>query len=171
MSEKLYTIGKIVNTHGIRGELKVILETDFPERFDIGNELVIVSPSNQQTPVTVQSARLHKNMYVVKFKQFDNINDVEKYKGSLLKIEEKYQQPLEEGEYYYREIIGCRVVTEEGEELGPITEILTPGANDVWVVSKPKSKQILIPVIDDVVLDVDVANKIVKIHVLEGLLD
>jgi 16S rRNA processing protein RimM len=88
-----------------------------------------------------------------------------------LKIEEKYQQPLEEGEYYYREIIGCSVVTEEGEELGPITEILTPGANDVWVVSKPKSKQILIPVIDDVVLDVDVANKIVKIHVLEGLLD
>lgn len=171
MSEKLFTIGKIVNTHGIRGELKIVSETDFPERFDAGNELIIVDLQNHQTKVKIQSSRLHKNMYIVKFEKYDNINDVEKYKGSLLKIEAKYQEPLEEGEYYYHEIIGCRVITEEGEELGSITEILTPGANDVWVVSRPKNKQLLLPVIDDVILEVDVGSKVVKIHLMEGLLE
>jgi 16S rRNA processing protein RimM len=171
MSEKLYTVGKIVNTHGIRGELKIISETDFPERFDVGSELVIVDAQNNQTQVKVQSSRLHKNMYVVKFDKYDNINDVEKYKGTLLKIEAKYQEPLEEGEYYYNEIIGCKVITEEGQELGLITEILTPGANDVWVVSLPNNKQLLLPVIDQVVLEVDVPAKIVRIHLMEGLLE
>jgi 16S rRNA processing protein RimM len=171
MSEKLYTVGKIVNTHGIRGELKIISETDFPERFDVGSELVIVDAQNNQTQVKVQSSRLHKNMYIVKFDKYDNINDVEKYKGTLLKIEAKYQEPLEEGEYYYNEIIGCKVITEEGQELGLITEILTPGANDVWVVSLPNNKQLLLPVIDQVVLEVDVPAKIVRIHLMEGLLE
>lgn len=165
------TIGKIANTHGIRGELKIVPETDFPERFDKGSELVIVDSQNKQTPVTVQTSRLHKNMFIVQFAQFSNINDVEKFKGALLKIDAKNQQPLEEGEYYYHEIIGCKVITEEGQELGPITEILTPGANDVWVVSLPKGKQLLLPVIDDVILDVDVANKTIRIHLMEGLME
>jgi len=171
MSEKLYTVGKIVNTHGIRGELKIVPETDFPERFDKGSELVIVDAQNKQTPVTVGASRLHKNMYIIQFTQFSNINDVEKYKGSLIKVEEKFQQPLEEGEYYYHEIIGCKVVTEEGEELGLIKEVLTPGANDVWVVALPKGKELLLPVIDDVILDVNIADKTVRVHVMEGLLE
>jgi 16S rRNA processing protein RimM len=171
MSEKLYTVGIIANTHGIRGELKIVPQTDFPERFDKGSALVIVDPQNKQTPVTIQTARLHKNTYIVKFDNFNNINEVEKYKGSLLKVEEKYLEDLGEDEYYYHEIKGCTVVTDEGEELGTITEILSPGANDVWVVNRPKGKQVLLPVIDDVVLSVDVTNKIVKIHLMEGLLD
>ncbi|MEW9697747.1 ribosome maturation factor RimM [Paenibacillus sp. SI8] len=171
MSEKLFTIGRIVNTHGIRGELKIVSETDFPERFDKGSELVIVDSQNKQTPVTITSSRLHKNMYIVQFAQFANINDVEKYKGSLLKVEGKYQEALAEGEYYYHEIIGCKVVTDEGQELGIVSEVLTPGANDVWVVSLPKGKQLLLPVIDDVVLDVDVAGKTIRIHLMEGLLE
>lgn len=171
MSEKLVTIGRIVNTHGIRGELKIVSETDFPERFETGSFLFIVDTQDKQTPVKVQSARLHKNMYIVKFEQFGNINEVEKYKGSLLKMEEKYQQPLEEGEYYYHEIIGCKVITEEGQELGAVSEILTPGANDVWVVNRPQGKELLLPVIDDVVLEVDVASKTIRIHLMEGLLE
>lgn len=171
MSEKLVTVGRIVNSHGIRGELKVVPETDFPERFDKGNALIIVDSQNKQTPVTVQTSRLHKNMFILQFDQFSNINDVEKYKGSLLKIEAKEQQPLEEGEYYYHEIIGCKVVTEEGQELGLVSEVLTPGANDVWVVSLPKGKQLLLPVIDDVILEVDIANKTIRIHLMEGLME
>lgn len=171
MSEKLVTVGRIVNSHGIRGELKVVPETDFPERFDKGNALIIVDSQNKQTPVTVQTSRLHKNMFILQFDQFSNINDVEKFKGSLLKIEAKEQQPLEEGEYYYHEIIGCKVVTEEGEELGLVSEVLTPGANDVWVVSLPKGKQLLLPVIDDVILNVDIANKTIRIHLMEGLME
>ncbi|WP_261306006.1 ribosome maturation factor RimM [Paenibacillus andongensis] len=171
MSEKLVTVGRIVNSHGIRGELKVVPETDFPERFDKGNALIIVDSQNKQTPVTVQTSRLHKNMFILQFVEFSNINDVEKFKGSLLKIEAKDQQPLEEGEYYYHEIIGCKVVTEEGQELGLVSEVLTPGANDVWVVSLPKGKQLLLPVIDDVILDVDIANKTIRIHLMEGLME
>jgi 16S rRNA processing protein RimM len=171
MTEKLVTVGKVVNSHGIRGELKIVPETDFPERFDVGNSLIIVDSQNKQTPVTVKTSRLHKNVFIVLFSQFSNINDVEKYKGSLLKIEAKNQKPLEEGEYYYHEIIGCKVVTEDEQELGLISEILTPGANDVWVVSLPKGKQLLLPVIDDVVLKVDIPNKTIRIHLMEGLLE
>ncbi|MFC0214312.1 ribosome maturation factor RimM [Paenibacillus chartarius] len=171
MSDKLYTVGKIVNTHGIRGELKIWPQTDFAEeRFEKGSELVIETPNGTCVPVSVETSRIHKNMVLVKFKQFDNINECEKYKGSLLKVEEKYLGELNEGEYYYHEIIGCKVVTEEGQELGTITEILTPGANDVWVVKPPKGKEVLLPVIDDVVLEVDVASKLVRVRLLEGLI-
>lgn len=172
MSESLLTIGKIVNTHGIRGELKVLLSTDFPEvRFAANNELVIVNAeTKQQIKVTVEQARPSKQTYIVKFKEYGNINEVEKYKGCDLKVTKEQTIELPENEYYFHEIIGCRVVTDEGEELGIIDEILRPGANDVWVVKTPARKQILLPVIDDVVLDVNVKGKLVKVHLMEGLL-
>lgn len=172
MSEKLYTVGKIANTHGLRGELKIVSQTDFPEiRFKKGSKLAFQHPETLATvPVVVENARLHKNMYMVKFVEFNDINDAEKYKGWLLKVSESEQVELEEGEYYYHEIMGCKVITDEGEELGIIDEILRPGANDVWVVKRPKGSQVLLPVIDDVVLDVNVKDKIVKVHLMEGLL-
>jgi 16S rRNA processing protein RimM len=172
MEEQWLTVGKVVNTHGIRGELKVVPQTDFPEaRFAEGSELTLVQPETlQRLTVEVQGARLHKNMYIVKLKGYDNINDAEKYKGWLLKVSKEQLAELDEGEYYHFEIIGCRVVTEEGQELGVITEILSPGANDVWTVQPPKGKQILIPVIDDVVIDVDAGNKTVTVRLMEGLI-
>ncbi|MGG2199619.1 MULTISPECIES: ribosome maturation factor RimM [Paenibacillus] len=173
MSEKLYTVGKIVNTHGIRGELKIVPQTDFAdERFAPGSKLVFVDPNSSATlPVTVESAREHKTMFIIRFRGFGNINEVEKYKGWLLKVEEKYLSELPDGEFYYHEIVGCTVVTEEGETLGEITEILSPGANDVWVVKRPKGKPLLLPYIDDVILDVDVEGKKVTARLMEGLLD
>lgn len=172
MSELLYSVGKIVNTHGLRGELKIISQTDFPDiRFKPKSKLIMQSPDLKTTvPVEVESAREHKNVFIVKFKQYADINQVEQYKGWMLKVSERDLAKLDEGEYYYHEIVGCTVVTEEGEELGTITEILTPGANHVWTITRPNGKQLLIPVIDEVVLDVDVANKKVLIHVMEGLL-
>ena len=173
MSEKLYTVGKIVNTHGIRGDLKVFPETDFPdERFAIGSELIFFDPQSQKTlPVVVEAAREHKKLFIIKFKGFHNINEVEKYKGWLLKVEEQYLSELTNDEFYHHEIIGCKVITDEGEELGTISEILSPGANDVWVVERPAGKPVLLPYIDDVVLDVDVEAKLVKVHVMVGSLD
>jgi 16S rRNA processing protein RimM len=171
MSGKLYTVGKIVNTHGIRGELKIVPQTDFlEERFEKDSKLVIETPQGIRIPVQVESSRVHKNMVLVKFKEFGSINDCEKYKGSALKVEEQFLAELDEGEYYYHEIIGCSVVTEEGEQLGTIKEILTPGANDVWVVKRPKGSDLLLPVIDEVVLDVDVESKQVRVRLMEGLL-
>lgn len=109
-------------------------------------------------------------MYIVKLKEYDNINDVEKYKGSMLKVTQEDLVELPEDEYYFHQIIGCQVVTDEGQELGVITDILTPGANDVWVVQPKGGKSILIPYIDDVVLDVNVQDRKVLVHVMEGLL-
>ncbi|SYX82773.1 ribosome maturation factor RimM [Paenibacillus alvei] len=172
MAQRMFNVGKLVNTHGIRGEVKIIPTTDFPEeRFAQKSELVLQQPnSNNSVSVTVERSRLHKNMYIIKFVQFDNINEVEKYKGWMLKVSEEQLDELDEDEYYYHEIIGCKVVTDEGEDLGIIDEILSPGANDVWVVKPAKGKSILIPVIDDVVLTVDVQEKVVTVHIMEGLI-
>lgn len=174
MNGKWFTVGKLVNTHGIRGDVKVLPQTDFAERrFAPGSKLMLVNEQNgDHMQVKITSSRLQKNVYVVKLEGFNNINDIEKYKGWALKISEAEQGKLDEGEYYYHEIIGCRVVTEEGEELGEITEILSPGANDVWVVkgSGPKRKEILLPVIDEVVLDIRPADKLVTVRLMEGLI-
>ncbi|GAK38538.1 protein RimM [Paenibacillus sp. TCA20] len=166
---QFFNVGKIVNTHGIRGELKVLPLTDFPEeRFAKGSKLVIDTGEGQQ-PVTVESARLHKNMFVVRLNDFTNINEVEKYKGMMLKVSAEYQTELSEDEFYFHQIVGCEVVTDEGEALGTIKEILTPGANDVWVVKANNGKEILLPYIDDVILHVDVVNQKVTVHLMEGL--
>ncbi len=174
MDKALFAVGKIVNTHGIRGEIKIVPQTDFPEvRFASGSELVLVPPETLQEqpfPVTVNATRDHKTFLLVRLEEFDNINQVEKYKGGQLKVTEDQLLELDEGEYYYYEVVGCSVVTDEGEDIGVIKEILTPGANDVWVVKRPQGPDLLLPVIDECVLDVNVEEKKVTIHLMEGLL-
>lgn len=173
MTEKLFNVGKIVNTHGIRGELKILSQTDFPDlRFSKGSELLFVDPDGRQKiTASVESAREHKGMFIVRFKEWDNINQAEKYKGWSVKVDEENLAELEEDEYYFHEIVGCAVVTEDGRELGIIKEILTPGANHVWVVKQPKGRDILLPVIDEVILDVDVEAKRVTVELMEGLVE
>ncbi|RUS46395.1 ribosome maturation factor RimM [Cohnella sp. AR92] len=172
--EQLLNVGKIVNTHGIRGEVKVWPQTDFPDvRFRNGSRLLVYPPAGtagSPFEIEVVSSREQNNLFIVKLKGYDNINQIEKYKGWELKVTEDERVELEEGEYYFRDIIGCEAVTEDGEKLGTITDILSPGANDVWVVKRPKGKELMLPVIDEVVLDVDVPAKTVKVRLMEGLL-
>ncbi len=173
VEEKLYSVGKIVNTHGIRGEVKVLLQTDFPEeRFVIGNTLIAVHPedSAQRIIVRIEKSREQKGLYYIGFEGYTNINQVERFKGWMLKVTPDQLLELEDDEFYYHEIVGCTVVTDEGETLGTVKEILSPGANDVWVVKRPNGKDVLIPYIDDVVLDVDVEAKRIRIHLMEGLI-
>lgn len=170
--ERLLNIGKVVNTHGIKGEIKVFPQTDFPEvRFKVGNKLSMFPPDGGQ-PIMIEilASREQKKMYVLKLKGFDNINQVEKYKGWELKTSEEDRVELDEGEYYLRDIIGCAVETDEGESLGIITDVLSPGANDIWVVKLTNGKELLLPVIDDVVLEVDITARKVKVYLMEGLL-
>ncbi|MDE3838495.1 ribosome maturation factor RimM [Bacillus methanolicus] len=169
---KWFNVGKIVNTHGIKGEVRVISITDFAdERYKPGNSLYLFMPdSKEPLELVVNSHRKHKNFDLLTFKGYESISDVEKMKGGILKITESQLSPLEEGEYYFHEIIGCLVFTTSGEEIGKIKEILTPGANDVWVVKDKDGKEILIPYIDEVVKKVDVKEKIVLIKPMEGLL-
>ncbi|MCD8510826.1 MAG: ribosome maturation factor RimM [Bacillus sp. (in: Bacteria)] len=167
-------VGKIVNTHGIRGEVRVISRTDFPERrYATGNTLYIQTASGEHLPVTVASWRQHKQFDLLTFEGYENVNEVEQFKGSLLQIHQTaLGDELEEGEFYYHEIIGAQVFTVAGEELGKIKEILSPGANDVWVIQRNgPGKDILIPYIKEVVKEVSIADKKVIIQPMEGLLD
>jgi 16S rRNA processing protein RimM len=172
MADQWFTVGEVVNTHGIRGELKVVPHTDFADqRFAPGSRLSLQRegvPGGVQAEV--ESSRSHKNVYIMKLKGFENINEVEKFKGCLLKVTAAQREPLQKGEFYYTDIIGSEVVTEEGESLGQVTEILRPGANDVWVVELKDGKELLLPYIDDVVLDVNVRAKRVTVRLMEGLM-
>ena len=99
-------------------------------------------------------------------------NDIEKYKGSTLWVTRENAVPLEENEYFIADLIGLKVVTDEGEEFGELTDVMQTGANDVYVVETYKDKQeVLLPVIDECVLDVDLEKGIVTVHIMEGLLD
>ncbi|MGG2095865.1 ribosome maturation factor RimM [Bacillus sp. S13(2024)] len=169
---KWFNVGKIVNTQGVKGEVRVISRTDFPEeRYKVGNILYIWQEKvAEPLAVKVTSHRQHKSFDLLKFEGYNNINEVEQLKGSLLKVPEEQLGELPEGEYYYHEIIGCTVVTEDGETIGTIKEILSPGANDVWVIKQPKGQDVLIPYIEEVVLQVNIDEKLVTIQVMEGLL-
>ncbi|KXH79959.1 ribosome maturation factor RimM [Sporosarcina sp. HYO08] len=167
-----YNVGKIVNTHGIRGEVRVISRTDFPEeRYAEGSRLALFMP-NSKTPIflTVASHRRHKNFDLLTFDNHPNINDVEKYRDGILKVSENDLGNLDEGEYYYHEIIGCKVITTDGTEVGTVTEILETGANDVWTVTPEIGKPSYIPYIEDVVKEIDVEEKRIVIEPMEGLL-
>lgn len=167
-------VGKIVNTHGIRGEVRVISSTDFPEeRFATGNELTIVDEQKKTIAVKILSWRRHKQFDLLTFEGFENLTDVEKFKGGVLKIDSaKVNDELLEGEFYYRDIIGLSVQTEAGETIGKVKEILSPGANDVWVIEPIKTgKDILIPYIDSVVKEINISKKMIVITPMEGLLE
>lgn len=164
-----YHVGKIVNTHGIRGEVKVVPITDFAgERFKKGANLMI-EKDNEMIPVTVDQARPHKGMQLVKFAEYGNINDVERFRNCFLSVAEDDQQPLEDGAYYYHQIIGLQVETTDGRPLGKIKEIMAPGANDVWVVERPHKQDLLLPVIKDVIKKVDLEKQKVIVELMEGL--
>lgn len=169
--EKWFNVGKIVNTHGIKGELKVLSMTDFPEeRYQKGNELTLFIEGKEPKSLTIASYRKHKNFDLLMFEGYSDINEVEGFKQGILKVDESQLQDLDEGEFYFHEIIGCVVRTTSGDELGVVKEILSPGANDVWVVKAPRGKEHLIPYIEDIVKKVDIAQKEIIIEPMEGLL-
>lgn len=167
-----YNVGKIVNTHGILGEVRVISSTDFPEeRYAIGSELGLFMPgSDKPINLTVASHRKHKSFDLLTFENHPYVQDVEVYRDGVLKVSEDKLEKLEEGVFYYHEITGCLVVTLDGTEIGTVTEILETGANDVWTVKPEKGKLQYIPYIDDVVKEIDVDNKKIVIDPIEGLL-
>lgn len=167
-------VGRLVGTHGIRGEVRVISDTDFPEhRFASGNQLILIHPELKEPfPLTIELCRPHKAAYLIKFREWDNINQVEPYKGGLLAVKDNDLAPIneDEGEYYYHQIIGCEVITTDGRHLGKVKEILSLPANDVWVVDDREfKKEILLPFIADVVKEVNIEQQRITIQWMEGL--
>ena len=168
--EELFRVGVISNTHGIRGEVKVYPTTDNVRRFDDLKE-VILDTGKEQLNLHVTGVKYFKNMVILKFKEFDNINDIIPYKGMDLLVTRENAIPLEEGEYYIADIIGSKVITDEDKILGTLIDVLQTGANDVYVVKTKDGKEVLLPSIEECILDRDIENKIVKVHIMKGLLD
>lgn len=167
--EDFFRVGVIANTHGIRGEVKVFPTTDDVKRFDYLKEAYI-DAGKEKIKVEVSSVRYFKNLVIVKFKGIDNINDIERYKGKDLLVTRENALPLEEGEYYLADIIGANVYTEDGILFGSLEDVIETGANLVYSVQH-EGKEVLLPVIDDCVKEVNVEEKKVIVHIMKGLLD
>lgn len=167
-----FNVGKIVNTQGLQGELRVMSVTDFvDERFKKGNILSLFNDKDQFVmEVEIANHRKQKNFDIVKFKDHYHINDVEKYKGFSLKVAGEDLTDLDEDEFYYHEIIGLDVY-ENDNLIGQIKEILQPGANDVWVVKRKGKRDLLLPYIPPVILNVNIPDGRVDVDIMEGLDD
>lgn len=168
--EDLLQVGAITSTHGVRGEVKVFPTTDDVNRFKKLKE-VILDTGKEQLTLEISGVKFFKNLVILKFKEFDNINDVEKYKGKNLYVTRAHAVKCKKDEYFIADLIDCNVVDEEGNVLGQICDVMQTGANDVYIVKTEDDKEILFPAIKECILDVDIAEKTVKVHVMDGLLD
>lgn len=158
-------VGRIVAPWGIRGEVKVEVETDFPERFSPHKQVYI-----DGIPFKIESCHLHKQHLIVKLATIDSIEAAEKLRRQDLTIPRSELHPLPEGQYYTFQLIGLKVVTTEGDSLGRITDIMATASNDVYIV-EGKRGEILIPAIEDVVKSIDLEKGKIVIEAIEGLLD
>lgn len=170
MENNLFRVGVIANTHGIRGEVKVYPTTDNTDRFnDLKN--VIVDTGREHINLEVQGVKYFKNMVILKFKGIDNINEVEKYKGKDLLVTRENAVPLEENEYYIADLIDMDVYDEDGKRLGILDDVMQTGANDVYVIILENGRELLLPNIDQCILEVNIEENRMTVHVLEGLMD
>ena len=168
--EKLLKVGIIASTHGVRGEVKVFPTTDNPERF---RELkqVLLDTGNEYKSLNVAGVKFFKNQVILKFREFHDINEVEQYKGKDLLVTRDQAVPLKENENFITDLIDMEVYTDEGGRLGTLTDVLRTGANDVYVVETEEGKEVLLPAIGSCILDVDVEEGRMTVHILEGLLE
>lgn len=163
-------VGVISSTHGVRGEVKVYPTTDDIKRFDYLKETILDTGTEYMT-LHVTQVKYFKNMVIMKFQEFDNVDDAVPYKGKDLLVTRENAIPLEDGQEYVADLLECMVVTDEGKTLGKMTDVMKTGANDVYVVKMDDGREVLLPVIKECVLEKDVKNKIIKVHVMKGLLD
>jgi len=144
------------------------LHTDFPDRITSGRKVMI---GEQHEPATFGSVRSHGNSLLVKLRGFDTPESVGRFRNQWVYVKAKDVPPLPEGQFYKYELIGLEVQDDEGRTLGKLSEILETGANDVYVVRNDDGREILLPAIPSVILDVDMAQRSMKVHLLDGLVD
>ena len=162
-------IGQIVNTFGIKGELKINPFTDDINRLDELKSMFVVK-NKELIPYEIETVRYHKNMVILKLKGINSMNEAEKLKGLYIKIDRKYAKKLPKGTYFIADLIGLEVYDENSNLLGSIDDIYNTGANDIYVVKNNLGKQILLPGIPQVIKKVDLENKKIVVHLLNGLI-
>ena len=164
-------VGRILRPHGIRGELRVGILTNYPERLGQYAYFYLASPDLPEIArrYPVEKLRRHKKVLLLKLGGCDDRNAAEELRGQLVQIPIEEAVPLEEGEYYYFQLIGVRVEAESGESLGQVVDVLETGANDVYVVRGPQG-EVLLPAVKDVVLKLDLEAKQMVVNLLPGML-
>ncbi|MCR4807263.1 MAG: ribosome maturation factor RimM [Lachnospiraceae bacterium] len=167
--EDMLKVGILSKAHGVRGEMKVYPTTDDVRRFKKLKE-VIMDTGKDHIPMTIEGVKFFKQFVIIKFKGYDNPNDIEKYKGMSLFVTRENAVPLGRDEYFMADLIGLRVEDEDGKSLGTLEDVLQTGANDVYVIGLEDGGELLLPAIKQCILDVDVAAGFMKVHVLEGLM-
>lgn len=168
--ENLLRVGVISSTHGVKGEVKVFPTTDDTARFK-SLKKVMLDTGREHMDLEIQGVKFFKNMVILKFKGFDSIDEIEKYKGKDLLIWRDQAVKLGPDENFIIDLIGLRVVTEDGAEFGTLTDVIKTGANDVYEVRTVEGKDVLFPAIKECVLNVDIEEGIVTVHIMDGLLD
>jgi len=168
--ENLLRVGVISSTHGVKGEVKVYPTTDDVNRFKTLKK-VILDTGREHMELEIQNVKFFKNMAILKFKGYDSIDDIEKYKGKDLLVTRDQAVKLGPDENFIADLIGLTVVTEDGEEFGTLTDVIKTGANDVYEVKTKSGKEVLLPAIKECVLSVDLETGIIKVHIMDGLLD
>jgi 16S rRNA processing protein RimM len=168
--EQFFRVGVITTTHGVHGEVKVFPTTDDPQRFKKLKQ-VILDNGKEQKELEITSVKFFKNLVILKFKGLDNINDVEKYKKADLLVTRKNAVPLKEGEYFIADLIGLKATSDEGEDLGVLSDVIQTGANDVYVFSKEGMQDLLVPKIPDCIKEVHIEEGTILVHLLPGLRD
>lgn len=166
--EDLLQVGVITQTHGVRGEVKVFPTTDDPERF-LDLKKVLLDTGRETLPLEIQSVKFFKQFVILKFKGIDNINDIERYKRCPLLVTREDAVELEEDEFFIADMIGMKVVTEDGEEFGTLKDVMETGANDVYIIDSDEHGEVLIPAIRECIFDVDVEEQKMTIHLMDGL--
>ena len=168
--EDLLKVGIISSTHGIRGEVKVFPTTDDPQRFKKLKNILLDSGKEKRN-LKIQSVKFLKQFVILKFEEIDDINDVEKYKGSSLYVTRDQAVKLKEDEYFIADLIGLTVIAEEEKLEGTLKDVMETGANDVYVIELTDGRELLLPAIKECVLSVDIEKGEMKIRLLDGLLD
>ena len=168
--EQLLQVGVITQTHGVHGEVKVFPTTDDPERF-LDLEYVFLDTGREKKKLTIQNVKFFKQFVILKFKGINNINDIEKYKRCPLLVDRENAVELEDDEYFIADMIGMNVITEDGEIFGTLKDVIETGANDVYIINSKKHGEVLIPAIKECILDVNVKEGKMLVHLMEGLID
>ena len=167
--EDFLKVGVITTTHGVRGEVKVYPTTDEPERF-LELDHVLLDTGKEFRDLEIKNVRFFKNLVILKFKGIDNINDIEKYKGHDLWIPREEGQELDEDEYYIADLLGLRVILDDGTEFGTLKNVMETGANDVYIIDTNTHGEVLVPAIRECIQDIDLEKNTMTIHLMKGLI-
>lgn len=167
--EDFLKVGVITTTHGVRGEVKVYPTTDEPERF-LELDHVLLDTEKEFRDLEIKNVRFFKNLVILKFKGIDNINDIEKYKGHDLWIPREEGQELDEDEYYIADLLGLRVILDDGTEFGTLKNVMETGANDVYIIDTNAHGEVLVPAIRECIQDIDLEKNTMTIHLMKGLI-